>query len=84
MRQYGLITPDGAVMPLGSVEEDHIIPLALDGDPQSPLNLYPQPWNGTYGAHEKDKDERRLWRAVCSGTLTLEQAQAEIVREWVR
>ena len=34
-------------------EEDHLIPLELGGNPTSPLNLWPEPWNDAYGAHKK-------------------------------
>jgi hypothetical protein len=70
-------------------ENDHIISLELDGDPGYamganglPLNLYPQPWEGTTGARVKDREERLLHSQVCSGALTLQAAQEKIVRDW--
>jgi hypothetical protein len=72
-------------------ENDHIIPLSFDGDPgyamganDLPLNLYPQPWEGTTGAKVKDREERLLHSQVCSGALTLQQAQDKIVRDWTK
>jgi hypothetical protein len=75
---------------LKDVEGDHIISLILDGDDGStkgpeglPANFYPEMWNGPTGAHVKDQEEDLLHRQVCSGALTLEQAQAKIVADWV-
>jgi hypothetical protein len=73
-------------------ELDHIGALELDGDPGytayvpsgMPANLYPQPWEGLTGARVKDREENLLHRQVCSGGLTLEQAQAKLIRDWVK
>jgi hypothetical protein len=35
-------------------EEDHLISLEIGGNPTNPANLWPQLWNGTWGAHRKD------------------------------
>jgi hypothetical protein len=73
-------------------EEDHIVPLSLDGDqgytafvPSGmAANLYPELWEGTTGAHVKDKEENSLHSKVCSGALTLPQAQAKILADWTK
>jgi hypothetical protein len=51
------------------------------------MNLWPEPWDGTAGAHAKDAEENQLHRAVCSlasspGHLSLAAAQAKIVADW--
>jgi hypothetical protein len=76
---------------LKDVEGDHIGPLVLDGDDGStlgptglPLNYYPELWDGPTGAHVKDQEEDLLHRQVCSGALTLQQAQDKIIRDWVK
>ncbi len=66
-----------------TVEEDHMIPLEVGGAPRDPTNLWPQPWEGTYGAHTKDKVENAAHAAVCNGQITLAQAQAGIAADWV-
>jgi hypothetical protein len=70
-------------------EEDHLIALELGGSPTDPGNLWPEPWSITLpdgrdaGAHAKDQLENSLHRAVCSGSMTLAAAQAEIRGSWV-
>lgn len=75
---------------LKDVEGDHAGPLELDGDSGRtpgplglPANFYPQLWNGPHGAHAKDNEEHLLHEQVCSGALTLEQAQSKILADWV-
>ena len=68
-------------------EEDHFIPLELGGNPTDPRNLWPEPFDTSLpdgGAHAKDKVENYLHAEVCSGSLTLGQAQREIVEDWYR
>jgi hypothetical protein len=56
-------------------EEDHRVPLEIGGNPTDPANLWPQPWAGPYGAHQKDKLENAVKRDVCAGKLTLDQGR---------
>lgn len=70
---------------LRDYEEDHFIPLELGGNPTDPKNLWPEPYETSIsdgGAHAKDKVENYLHAEVCSGALTLEQAQHEIAEDW--
>ena len=72
---------------LRDYEEDHFIPLELGGNPTDPKNLWPEPFETSIpdgGAHAKDKVENYLHAEVCSGSLTLEQAQREISEDWYR
>lgn len=58
-------------------EEDHMIPLELGGSPNSPLNFWPEPWNGPWNAHVKDRLENYLHEEVCAGRMPLEEEQRE-------
>lgn len=60
-------------------ELDHLIPLGLGGHPRSANNLWLQHWTE---AAIKDRDELRLHHEVCAGSMTLEQAQHEMVATW--
>jgi hypothetical protein len=66
--QYGLRGPPSAY------QEDHLISLELGGNPTDPRNLWPEPYPR---AAAVDKIENQLNEAVCSGRLTLAQAQRE-------
>jgi hypothetical protein len=67
---------------LSSYEEDHFIPLEIGGSPDSPANLWPEPYSGTYGAKAKDKVENYLHTQICNGSLTLAEAQKEMDTNW--
>jgi hypothetical protein len=58
--------------PLSGFQEDHLISLELGGNPTDPRNLWPEPYPR---AADVDKTENELNAKVCSGTLTLAQAQ---------
>ena len=66
MREYGV---GGA---LDDYQEDHLISLELGGHPTDPRNLWPEPYPR---ASEVDSIENELNAKVCSGQLSLEQAQ---------
>jgi len=66
MREYGV---GGA---LSDYQEDHLISLELGGHPTDPRNLWPEPYPR---AAEVDSIENELNGQVCSGQLSLEQAQ---------
>ena len=66
MRQYG---ETGS---LSDFQEDHLISLELGGDPTDPRNLWPEPYPR---ASDVDRIENDLNAQVCSGRLTLAQAQ---------
>jgi hypothetical protein len=53
-------------------QEDHLISLELGGDPTDPRNLWPEPIER---AKEVDAIEDALNEQVCSGELTLDEAQ---------
>jgi hypothetical protein len=62
-------------------ELDHFISLELGGS-NAASNLWPEAYEPRPGAHEKDRVENYLHRQVCSGKITLEEAQREIVSDW--
>jgi hypothetical protein len=66
MREYGV---GGAP---SDYQEDHLISLELGGHPTDPRNLWPEPYPR---ASEVDSMENELNDKVCSGRLSLEQAQ---------
>ena len=64
-------------------EEDHLIPLELGGAPSSVKNLWPEIWDGTWGAHKKDQLENKLHLLVCAHQLSLDIAQRAIATNWI-
>jgi hypothetical protein len=66
MRAYGESGPRSAF------QEDHLISLELGGHPTDPRNLWPEPYPR---ASHVDTIENELNAQVCSGALTLAQAQ---------
>lgn len=71
------LQPDGK-----RYEVDHLISLELGGS-NDPRNLWPQHYSEPNGAHDKDKLEDELHRLVCSGKMTLTEAQKAIVGDWI-
>jgi hypothetical protein len=63
----------------GEYELDHIVPLALGGHPRAPDNLQLQPWPE---ARRKDRLEVKLQCLVCSGQVSLGEAQTAIATDW--
>src|SRR5437868_153496 len=66
LRQYRLRGPPSAF------QEDHLISLELGGDPVDPRNLWPEPYPR---ASVVDRQENELNAQVCSGRLSLAEAQ---------
>ena len=66
MRAYGETGPPSGF------QEDHLISLELGGHPTDPRNLWPEPYPR---AAQVDAIENELNAQVCSGSLTLAQAQ---------
>lgn len=70
-------------------QEDHLVPLELGGAPRDPRNLWPQPnvailADGTeVGSQEKDDLEDELHARVCAGTVSLDETQRAMARDWI-
>lgn len=58
---------------------DHLIPVELGGDPTDIRNLWPQP---IASAKKKNVVENELHARVCSGQMTLNEAQSRIAKDW--
>ena len=83
MRQYGLNYRAGVV------EYDHRVPLEAGGAVNSPQNMWPEPyeWSGLVprgqGSKTKDRLENFVNRQLCSGKITLVQAQNVFRGNWL-
>ncbi len=67
----------------GEYEVDHLISLELGGS-NDVANLWPEPAEPRPGFHEKDKVENYLHDQVCSGAISLQEAQSEIANNWLQ
>jgi hypothetical protein len=76
--EYGYRFPQAR----GAFEVDHLIPLELGGD-NTIANLWAEPASPKPGFHEKDHVENYLHKQVCSGAMTLEEAQKAIATDWL-
>ena len=65
----------------GQYEVDHLISLELGGS-NDIANLWPEPADPRPGFHEKDRVENYLHDQVCSGALSLQDAQTRIATNW--
>jgi hypothetical protein len=75
---YGFSFPQAT----GAFEVDHLVPLELGGD-NTIDNLWAEAASPKPGFHEKDHVEDYLHRQVCSGAMTLEDAQKVVATDWL-
>jgi hypothetical protein len=66
----------------GQYEVDHLVSLELGGS-NDIANLWPELASPKPGFHEKDKVENYLHSQVCSGAVSLHDAQIEIATNWL-
>lgn len=66
----------------GQYEVDHLVSLELGGS-NDISNLWPEAASPTPGFHQKDQVENYLHSQVCSGAISLQQAQVEIATNWL-
>jgi len=66
----------------GQYEVDHLVSLELGGS-NDISNLWPEPADPRPGFHEKDKVENYLHDQVCSGAMSLQDAQVKIATDWL-
>ena len=67
------------------LEEDHLVPLELGGNPHDPTNLWPEPRDSIspgQGAETKDQEESSLKGKVCRGEMTLDAARQKMLADW--
>ncbi|NDC61216.1 MAG: hypothetical protein EBZ60_04260 [Betaproteobacteria bacterium] len=64
-------------------EQDHLIPISIGGNPSDPRNMWPQPLDAQWGAQEKNDLEFVVYRMVCNGDISLEEAQQRIANNWI-
>ena|SRR2546425_3574063 len=68
---------------LANYELDHLIPLEVGGAPSDVKNFWPEARYGEPNSLEKDGFENYLHDQVCSGSMSLSEAQKEIATNWV-
>jgi len=66
----------------GQYEVDHLVSLELGGS-NDMSNLWPEAASPTPGFHQKDEVENYLHDQVCSGAISLQEAQQEIATNWL-
>lgn len=66
----------------GQYEVDHLVPLELGGS-NTIANLWPEAADPPPGFHEKDQVENYLHDKVCSGRISLHQAEQQIATNWL-
>lgn len=66
----------------GQYEVDHLVSLELGGS-NDIANLWPEAADPQPGFHQKDTLENYLHDQVCSGAISLQQAQQEIATNWL-
>ncbi len=76
-RMYGIVSHRP-----GQYEVDHLVSLELGGS-NDISNLWPEAASPKPGFHEKDRVENYLHNQVCSGAISLQQAQIEIATNWL-
>lgn len=67
----------------GEYEVDHLVSLELGGS-NDIANLWPELASPTPGFHQKDQVENYLHDQMCSGAVSLQQAQIEIATDWLQ
>jgi hypothetical protein len=80
-KSYGMTRKDCRRACKRGCEVDHLISLELGGA-NTANNLWPQSYCGPWSAVKKDELENELHKLVCSGELTLEEAQTCISSDW--
>jgi len=70
---------------MADYEEDHLVSIGLGGATDDPRNIWPEPRRpgDGWGARRKDELELALNQLVCSGRLSLVEAQSAISNNWI-
>lgn len=64
-------------------ELDHLLSIEDGGSPTDPHNLWDMVYADRYGARVKDVLETKVHRLYCAGKITLDQARAALVPNWL-
>jgi hypothetical protein len=80
--EYGIERCGGYCSGKQGCEIDHLISLEIGGA-NTEDNLWPQPYDGDWSAHDKDRLEGKLHQLICNKTISLEEAQTAISTDWV-
>jgi hypothetical protein len=66
-------------------EDDDLIPVCLGGNNASPLNHWPEPLGGDWGAERKDALEQRVCSEICftHDDAQLARYQAAFAKDWI-
>ncbi len=64
-------------------EEDHLIALSIGGAPDDQRNLWPEPRKSEWGADKKNQLEFVMYRMLCSGEISLADAQHAMATNWI-
>lgn len=75
--EYGLTYPQAS----GAYEVDHFIPLEIGGS-NDITNLWPEPAAPAPGFHQKDQFEDFEHDQICSGKISVQEAQSRMVSDW--
>jgi hypothetical protein len=67
----------------GDGELDHLVSIEDGGAPADTKNLWWMRYKDHYGARVKDVLETKVSRQVCAGKLTLDQARAALLPNWL-
>src|ERR1044072_7796070 len=73
--------PQGQKDPRCNCEIDHIVPRDLGGADVM-QNLQVQSYYGPWNAYKKDRLEVQAHKDVCSGSLSLSEAQGWFLKDW--
>jgi hypothetical protein len=80
LAKYGIALDRAALF-----EDDDLVPICLGGNNGSPLNHWPQPLGGEWGAEKKDALEQRVCSEICltRDDAQLARYQAAFAKSWV-
>ncbi|HLZ71863.1 MAG TPA: HNH endonuclease [Dehalococcoidia bacterium] len=67
----------------GEYEVDHLVSLELGGSNEI-ANLWPEAASPEPGFHQKDRFENYMHDQVCSGAISLQEAQRRIAEDWLK
>ncbi len=75
--EYGIFSHSA-----GQFEIDHLVSLELGGS-NDIANLWPEAASPTPGFHQKDQVENYMHDQLCSGAMSLKDAQTQIATNWL-